>query len=38
MKIPKYLIPHLRTDHAGETGAVYIYIKEYYLLQKIMIL
>ena len=25
MNIPKYLIPHLRTDHAGETGAIYIY-------------
>tara|TARA_B100000287_G_scaffold426062_1_gene473370 strand:- start:2842 stop:3357 length:516 start_codon:yes stop_codon:yes gene_type:complete len=25
MNVPKYLIPHLRTDHAGETGAVYIY-------------
>ena len=23
--IPNFIIPHLRTDHAGETGAVYIY-------------
>ena len=25
MEYPKYLIPMLRTDHAGETGAVFIY-------------
>ena len=25
MKIPKFLIPHFRTNHAGETGAVFIY-------------
>ncbi len=25
MNYPKYLIPMLRTDHAGETGAVFIY-------------
>ena len=24
-KIPHFLIPHFRTNHAGETGAVYIY-------------
>jgi ubiquinone biosynthesis monooxygenase Coq7 len=25
MQIPKFMIPHLRTNHAGETGAVFIY-------------
>ena len=25
MFIPKFIIPDLRTDHAGETGAVFIY-------------
>ena len=25
MIIPKFLIPHFRTNHAGETGAVFIY-------------
>ena len=25
MLIPKIIIPDLRTDHAGETGAVFIY-------------
>ena len=25
MTIPKFLIPHFRTNHAGETGAVFIY-------------
>ena len=25
MYIPKFIIPDLRTNHAGETGAVYIY-------------
>lgn len=24
-KIPKFLLPYFRTNHAGETGAVYIY-------------
>ena len=23
--LPSYLIPHFRSNHAGETGAVYIY-------------
>ena len=23
--IPHYLIPHFRSNHAGETGAIYIY-------------
>ena len=23
--IPNYLLPHFRSNHAGETGAVYIY-------------
>ena len=23
--IPSYLIPHFRSNHAGETGAIYIY-------------
>ena len=25
MNIPNFIIPDLRTDHAGETGAVFIY-------------
>ena len=25
MIIPNFIIPDLRTDHAGETGAVFIY-------------
>jgi len=23
--IPQYLLPHFRSNHAGETGAIYIY-------------
>ena len=23
--IPNYLLPHFRSNHAGETGAIYIY-------------
>ena len=25
LNIPDFLIPHFRTNHAGETGAVFIY-------------